>query len=295
MLMCVQSADQPILLANDATDALLVMLESLPDCIKDGHVVFNTYWVQSIISTDNKPYFVDLSNKLCSCLHFQMFHYCAHLLHTAIVRKSLDVEAFVRDNMSTCTLKSPNLDSWRRVGREDDSSHGIMWKTMNVSDDCGADLIKDALEETKPCSIGDSVLDDIKRGMTTLSREDRVIISTQLDSVLKTIADKQKAVTLSAIPSEPRNGNRRPSDRLVKALFPHRRSTKRPRCDESKQNDASSMANDLTIPQLLVPPTTKRAKLPTAMSQSTNDNEQTATNTIRPMTKKSRKHKKNRR
>jgi len=294
LLLMLQNTNGPVILATDATAALLAILESIPDCIKDGHVVFNTYWVQSAISSDKQLYFVDLSNKLCSCLHFQMFHYCAHLLHVAMVHKTPEVEEFVRQDMDTCMLKSVNLDSWRRVGREDDSSHGIIWKTVNVASDCGADLITDAVEETKLCTIGDSVLDDIKRGMSTLSRDDRIVISKQLESVLDTIASKQKALTLSTVPSELHNGTRQPTDRRVTALFPDRRSTKRPRSDQNEEKDASSMAADLTIPQLIAPAKTKRAKLPTAMSQSTNDSDQSAARSVRTMMKKNRKHKKNR-
>jgi hypothetical protein len=248
------------------------LLQSTSDNISDGHVVYNTYKVKRLCHTADC--FVDLTNRVCSCLHFQIYHYCAHLLHVALVKRDLEVSANITEAMGMESVNAVNIDLWRHIGRDDDvsTSAGNAWSTINVDEDSGISLIDSTIQDVRPCYIGNNAITNISSGLTTLSRDDRMIINTHLEAVYKMILERQQATLFQSVPSVTHNGNRQDSDLSVKPLFERRK-----RKSQSIDKGDDVIAEDITIPALIRERKAKRARLPTAISTSHGDGIPTAT------------------
>jgi hypothetical protein len=142
-----------LLTGPSATKASMELLQSTSDNVHEGHVVYNTYKVKRLCHTVDC--FVDLTNRVCSCLHFQIFHYCAHLLHVATTKSDAEVSNNITETMGLESSNAVNIDLWRHVGRDDDVS-GDVWSTLNIDEDSGASLIENTIQEVQPCYIGNN-------------------------------------------------------------------------------------------------------------------------------------------
>jgi hypothetical protein len=206
-----------------ASNALISMLKEMGSavrCIDDG---LGTYKVKSV--TAAKEYFVDLPHRICSCLHFQIFHYCAHVLYLAQLQNDTTVESFVTSTMSLSTVHDINLDYWRRVGKEDDRSIHLSaeWAQLKFEDDSKIGVINSLVNTSQPFCVGVSMLRDMTRVMGTISTDLRPTIISLIQPVHSQLMNLFAEQRLMAKSESNHTGTRQPGDRIVHPLFPKKK------------------------------------------------------------------------
>jgi hypothetical protein len=210
-----------VLLGSVATEAAANLLSNMTDSTTDYKVEANTVRVASIIQPQ-KLYFVDLQNRLCSCLHHQIYSYCAHVLHAAeSLNDSISI-ALTQELMNSETANSVDIDYWRFIGRDDKQS---------VSDFSGVSLLNDYEVETnpnefQPSDIGNDTTREILKRLQTMTPQDRAMINEELTVILDKCVGLQVVPLLAPKVSISHNGNRQDTDRIVKPLFPRQQKRK---------------------------------------------------------------------
>ena len=199
------------------------MLKGMGSAVRCIDEALGTYKIKSVIAA--KEYFVDLAQRICSCLHFQVFHYCAHVLFVAQIQKDTTAESFVTITMSLSTVHDINLDYWRRVGKEDDRSIHLSaeWAHLKFEDDSKIGVINSLVSTSQPFCVGVSMLRDMTRVMGSISTDLRpafISLIQPLHSQLMNLFQEQRLMAKS---ENNHNGTRQPGDRIVHPLFPKKK------------------------------------------------------------------------
>ena len=221
---------------STATEAAVRILSTVAESTSNYVIEAKTIRVASII-TPRRTYFVDLHNRVCSCLHNQIYQYCAHVLHAAECLNDMMLAAVTREHMRSETINSVDIGYWRFIGRDDRDI---------TSDFSGSDLLNDSAavldaDEFQPSSIGDDTTRQILRRLQTLTPRDRVMINNEMLPILDKCNSLQVVPFISVKSGKSHNGNRQDSDRVVKPLYALQWHPKRKR----------ELINDKSVPKLM--------------------------------------------
>jgi hypothetical protein len=218
----VSSSSHVVLLGGTATLAAATILSTVTNSVEEYKIEAKTARVASVISP-RKTYFVDLHNRLCACLHHQIYHYCAHVLHAAEFVKDHILAAITREHMDSETVNTVDIGYWRFIGRDDREI---------VSDFSGSDLLSSygvalSADEFQPSNIGNDTTRHILKLLQTMTPQDRALINDELMVIVDKCISRQVVSLISVKVSKSHNGNRQDSDRVVKPLYAQQHNRKR--------------------------------------------------------------------
>jgi hypothetical protein len=203
------------LYGGNATEAAVAILCTMKNSIHDVDAAARTCYVRSILPPA-KSYFVDFGNRLCSCLHSQIYHYCAHLLHAAVCNKDKVTSTAIKEEMELVSVNSISIDYWRYIGREDKTIEFVI-PDIDFSNNFSAEVHDGDFQYS---NIGTERIRRIQKHLPMMLPGARATADDMLMQV-ETYCEQHLTVpTITPKVSVPHSGNRQDGDRIVKPLFP---------------------------------------------------------------------------
>jgi hypothetical protein len=253
--MIPHESDKSFLCARHATDALVDLYMNGTITVTTEDKKLNLFSISSILTTSSKTFFIDLEQRLCSCLHSQIYGYCAHLLLVANHQRDVITVKDIREHMELITANFIDISYWRHIGRDDEEIDFEIPEIDNNPDNHNQMISADF----EPSHIGSDRARCIATLLETMTPADRTVVDAQLMDIESFCEQRQAVPIIRANPSKKHNGNRQDSDRVTKPLFKAPRKKRR-----KPETVIETLQNVEDYPELpKVKRKTKRANIPT--------------------------------
>ncbi len=186
----------------------------------------------------DQHFIVDLINRNCTCLHFQIYHYCYHLSHCTLL-----FEPHQETEDDYITNDDIDISHFRGIKSNEDNDNISQWKAIKVKHDSGSALLATVDLSSKPLSIGQKELHDVSHLM---KYADEKALTDARDTLKGLVLQLQAAQTIAPfkLRSETKEYicNRGPNDTVVRPLL-NRTSRKRKQPDL----EISPLKRDLAV------------------------------------------------